>query len=114
MWSGIKEVKYFISGLVMRCVMDLSWMCSFHWEKVRFCAGVRKSSSHPSVVRFWRGMEWKELEEDTIRRGDDAPLLLDMFLACWHSAVCCFCCEYGTCSSMILYVCDQLSIINRV
>jgi len=52
-----------MSLLVRRWVMDLSWMCSLHWEKVCFSPGVRKSSSQPSVVRFWSGMEWKELLE---------------------------------------------------
>lgn len=55
-----------MSGLVIRCVMDLSWTFSFHWEKVRFSAGVRNSSSQPSVVRFWSGTSWKDRFESFV------------------------------------------------
>lgn len=55
MCAGMKVVRYFMRGDVILCVMDLSRTFSFHWEKVRFSAGVRNSSSHPSLVRFWRG-----------------------------------------------------------
>ena len=55
MWEDMEEVILW--------VMDLSWNFSFHWLKVRFSAGVRNSSSHPSVVRFWRGGEWNVWDE---------------------------------------------------